>query len=347
MGADGSDRVSGRLSRGRRLAYGGIFLVVLAAIFLGILEVGARIFDPLGISYYPETARWLDTLVVREPTGYWNRPGLRGRYYGADVSINSIGLRGPEIPPKEASEFRILMTGDSFPFGIGVGDDEALPAALESVLEADAPPGIEYRVINLGVVSYNTEQQLRQLRELGLGLRPDLVLLAYAVNDIEPVMWVFEKRRGRLVNLAQRSYAVSLLGFVARSVKFRLFGYSGIALGEYREDSPRWREVEEGLSEMHRLCRDEGVGFAVFVYDDLEEPKALVRALGRREGFPVLELRQETSDRFGGRDPRDLMNSVVDSHPNVEGNRMWAEILANALAESGLLPAPGGIPGRP
>jgi hypothetical protein len=153
-------------------------------ITLAGLEVVCRLVDPVGISYYPETARWLDTLIVRDPVGYWNRPGTTGTFFGAPVHINSIGLRGPEIPPKAPGEFRILMMGDSFPFGIGVPEERCLPAALEAQLTKRAQPGTTFRVINMGVVSYNTEQEQRQLEELGLGLKPDLVLLAYAVNDI-------------------------------------------------------------------------------------------------------------------------------------------------------------------
>ena len=313
---------------------------LVAVITLVLLEGVCRLIDPIGISYYPETARWLDTLVVREPTGYWNRPGVSGSYFGAPVRINSIGLRGPEIPPKAPDEFRILMMGDSFPFGIGVSEDQCLPAALEARLKASAAPGGTYRVINMGVVSYNTQQEQRQLEELGLGLKPDMVLLAYAVNDIESVMWVFEKRRGMLVNAAQRSYAVSLLAWVARSVKYKLFGFSGIALGEYQENSPRWQTVERGLARMHALCREAGVPFIVYVYDDTVGPRSLVKAAGQRAGFPVLDLDPDMTVKLAGRNPQELKNSPVDSHPNEEGNRAWAEVLLAALEREHLLPRP-------
>ena len=44
-------------------------------------DLVGRIFDPIGISYYPETARYLDTLIQEEPIGYRNQPGLQGRFY--------------------------------------------------------------------------------------------------------------------------------------------------------------------------------------------------------------------------------------------------------------------------
>ena len=44
--------------------------LLLSAVFgLALLEIVGRVFDPLGISYYPETARFLDTMIWEEPIG--------------------------------------------------------------------------------------------------------------------------------------------------------------------------------------------------------------------------------------------------------------------------------------
>ena len=99
-----------------------------------------------------------------------------------------------------------------------------------------------------------------------------------AVNDIEPVMWVLDKRKGALANLVQRSYAGSLLAITARNTRFRVAGGSGIAVDHYREDSPRWQAVARSLSEMSALCRQAGIPFLVFVVD--EEPASMRRLLG-------------------------------------------------------------------
>lgn len=305
---------------------------LVAAITLSALEVVCRLLDPLGISYYPETARWLDTLDVRRPVGYRNHPGTRGTFYGAAVRINSLGLRGPEIPGKAAGEFRILLMGDSFVFGIGVSEDDTLAPRLERRLQADASPGRRVHVINMGTVSYNTEQELRQLQEVGLALQPDLVLLCYAVNDVEPVMWVFDKRSNPVTDLMQRSYAGSLLAVLARNVKNAVTGGSTLNWDAYRADSPAWRGVDGALTEMNRVCRQAGIPFVVFHnFEDVPPLRTLLSAVGRREGFPVLEVFQRDDSRYAGIDPRKLVNSAMDSHPNVEGTRMWAELLRDAL----------------
>jgi hypothetical protein len=306
--------------------------LLVAGITFVLLEGVCRLIDPLGISYYPETARWLDTLEVQGTSGYRNRPGTSGTFYGAPVRINSRGLRGPEIPGKAAGELRILLMGDSFPFGIGVSEEQALPAVLERLLQEDASPGTRVRVINMGTVSYNSEQELRQLRELGFSLQPDGVVLCYSINDVEPVMWVLDKRRNPVANLVQRSYAGSLLAIVARNVKNAVTGSSTLNWGAYTADSPGWQAVDRSLSEMNRLCRQGGIPFVVFHnFESVPPLRALLQQVGEREGFPVLEVFQSGDPRYAGLDPKRFVNSPMDSHPNVEGNVMWAELLRSAL----------------
>src|SRR5262245_61872169 len=43
---------------------------------------------------------------------------------GYEYEINSIGLRGPEIPPKTPGTKRIVLVSDSWFFGWGVRDDQ-------------------------------------------------------------------------------------------------------------------------------------------------------------------------------------------------------------------------------
>lgn len=306
--------------------------LVVAVITFVALEVVCRIADPLGISYYPETARLLDTLEVKEGrVGYRNRPGTTGTFYGAAVRINSIGLRGPEIPPKASNEFRILMVGDSFPFGIGVSEEQCFPAVLERLLQKDAPPGVRVRVINMGTVSYNTEQELRQLQEIGFGLAPEAVVLAYGMNDVQPVMWVLDKRRNPVVDLVQRSYAGSLVAILARNARKALSGSAGEELAGHRADDPGWRAVDRSLTEINRLCRDKGITFLVFHAWEEAAVRKLVSGVGVREGFPVLEVFPSRDPHWGRIDPRRLVNSALDGHPNVEGNVMWAELLERSL----------------
>src|ERR1700754_5000335 len=93
----------------QRLIRGVMACVVVIAIVFLLLEVAGRIADPAGISYYPETAKYFDTLIIEEPIGYRNRPNLQGQFWGKQVSINSLGMRDREVnTPAARNEFRIL-----------------------------------------------------------------------------------------------------------------------------------------------------------------------------------------------------------------------------------------------
>ena len=319
----------------RRLARLAGFLTIQLLVILLLLEVVGRVADPLGISYYRETARYLDTMLIEEPIGYRNRPGLTGRFYGATVEINSLGLRDRELDPsKDPGEFRILVMGDSLPFGIGVEFDESIGQGIERLANRDAGQERRYRTVNMGVISYNTEQERIQLENTGLGLQPDLVLVFFADNDIEPKMWVFDKRASWYADLAQRSAAAGLVFVLKRKLGERLSGErQRINTGAYRAEHPRWRSCAESLAAMNRLCREAGIPFVVFARATRGGKTELLQAVGGSEGFPVVLI-----DRLWAPQERSgHVNSAVDGHPNREGSALFARFVHDELTRRGLL----------
>jgi len=314
---------------------------------LAFLEVAFRVFNPLGISYYPETARYMDTLVLAGGVGYRNQPNLHGTFWGAPVSINSLGLRDREISLAPLpNEFRILVMGDSWPFGIGVRADQSLSYLLERMIAEDARENIPIRTIDMGVPSYNTEAELAQFQSLGCKLHPNLVVLLFAINDIEPKMWIFNKRRHWYVNWAQRSYVACVAFSTVRSTMDRAAARGGQQKGGsdttgmyalYKPNEPRWLAIDNSMAELNRECRAEGVPFVVFSEaGPATPPGKLLASLGRRETFPVVPLSPIADPRWRGR-AVDLRNSPTDGHPNVEGNRADATLIYENLRRLGLL----------
>jgi len=315
-------------------------VAVQVALTLLLLEAMGRLFDPLGISYYPETARYLDTLIQEDPIGYRNRPGLNGTFYGAPVSINSHGMRDREVSSKAPGEYRVLVMGDSVPFGIGVRYEDSIPYQLERILNETAEPGRSYRTLNMGVPSYNTEQELTQLRESGLSLNPDLAMLLFSRNDIEPKKWVFAKRSAWYADLAQRSYAATLLFVFARELRARVGQPAQlISMDEYRPDSSRWQAIDRSLTEINRQLTAAGVPFVVFTrfFGAVTKASELLNEVAAREGFPIVDLDPWSDPRWKNQDPLKYCNSVVDNHPNAAGSRVYAVVLAESLHRTGML----------
>lgn len=312
------------------------FQIVLV---LTVLEIGARIIDPMGISYYPETARFLDTMIHEEPIGYRLQPGLDARFNGARYQVNSLGFRGDELPPiKPANEKRIVWLGDSVVFGIGVNNDETLAANVERMANARGGETL-YRVLNLGVPSYNTEQELIQFESLGLDLEPDAVILLFAQNDIEEKKWVFNKRSNIFADIAQRSYALSTIFIGSRMLVQRSGGGSPqINVQAYEASNPRWLAISNSLAKIKELCDKRSIPFAVFVIGTVDEPMLdQVAAEGKRLGIDVVGIAPELDARWPDALDRKYRNSPVDNHPNAAGTRIWATVVYEYLIGSGII----------
>lgn len=282
-------------------------------------------------------------MVLEEPIGYRLPPNLSGEFFGTRVETNSLGMRDREVPARKApGEFRILMIGDSLWFSVGVEYEESIPYQLEQVANASAPPGVRYRTLNMGVPSYNTEQELIQLETVGMALRPDLAVLVFVRNDIEPAMWVFDKRASWVANAAQRSYAASLAFSLYRRLEARLGGSGGgqVQYGSYTEDNPRWQAIDRALTGIHRILEDAGVPLMVVSVTPLDGPHAdLLRDVAEREGFPLREIDVLSDPRWADMPRERFTNSPSDSHCNPEGCRNAAVLLHERLLEEGLLPA--------
>jgi lysophospholipase L1-like esterase len=312
-----------------------------------MLEIVGRIFDPLGISYYPEMARYLDTLIKEEPIGYRNQPGLNGKYFGKSVRINTQGLREEELHLKsKPGNLRILFLGDSVPFGIGVARKDTLPTQLERIANRTIHHGKTIEVINMGVPSYNTEQELIQMKTMGMDFKPDIVLLLFSRNDIESKMWVFEKRAGRIKDVVQRSYACSLLYLAFREFRARFpsvikssHASSGInheietAFVGFKANFQKWEKVRSSLAEINALAQRKDVPFVVILNQENSSLVKILRNEAKGQNFHLVNLEPSKDPRWLGSDMKKYVNSFTDGHPNADGNLILATLIYEKLVE--------------
>ncbi|MBI5524858.1 MAG: hypothetical protein HY897_00840 [Deltaproteobacteria bacterium] len=122
--------------------------------------------------------RWLKG----DPLGWDLQPG--------PPHYNALGMNDYEYTEeKPAGTYRILVLGDSVAYGCGVQKHETFENQLEMLLER-AHDGRRFEVLNMAVPGYNTKQELVKFERDGLRLAPDLVLVAYVMNDdvVTPVV---------------------------------------------------------------------------------------------------------------------------------------------------------------
>ncbi len=128
--------------------------------------------------------------TFEEQTGWMSRPNTAGWFRkegAAYVRINSQGLRDREHPKqKPANTYRIAIIGDSFCEALQVPLEQTFWHLLENRLtDCPALAGKQIEVLNFGVSSYGTGQELLALRTRALDYAPDLIVLAFTpANDV-------------------------------------------------------------------------------------------------------------------------------------------------------------------
>ncbi len=153
-------------SQAKTILFGILAIGASAALILLTLEITVR-FLVLRDTQYD----WLEWHPTRL---YINNPHLPDVYWDTEWNVNSLGLRGPEIGPKNQS--RILCLGSSSTFGYRVDYEEAYPTQLDRLLE-------DFEVINGGTFGYSSYQGKVFFEEMCAFLKPDAVTLAFGYND--------------------------------------------------------------------------------------------------------------------------------------------------------------------
>lgn len=133
-------------------------------------------------------------LVVDPVVGKRFRAGFHGRVYvpeaGREVELrfNREGVRGPDHPrTKPPGTRRVAVIGDSMIAAIATDEEHTLVRRLETQLNAQsaAVAGPAWEVLNFGVSSSSTGNELVLYREVASRYAPDVVLCAFFVgNDL-------------------------------------------------------------------------------------------------------------------------------------------------------------------
>ncbi len=82
---------------------------------------------------------------------------------------------------RSGASVRVLLLGDSIPFGAGVEAEEAFPARFQGLLDAQAPG--RFSILNLAVPGMNTTQVRRRLASRVAHYDPDLVVAMVGANN--------------------------------------------------------------------------------------------------------------------------------------------------------------------
>ena len=281
---------------------------------------------------------------------------------GAEVTIgettyrhDALGLRlGPDEVDKPDGTFRVLVLGDSNAYGWRVAAEETFAHRIGAALDEATPDDVAVDVALLAYPGYNTGDQRALLARLGPRLDPDLVLLAWYVNDME--------RLGFHVGHDGSFFADPLpVPDEWRATLWRSALYKKLSIGRVevmRKTNYKLGEgenkqfAERELLASRDWCGEHGTRFAVVDVPVLEPPhrqfrlardgnrgavgSAWLQQICAREQIPCLEL----FPTVDGEAAAALWASVEqkDHHPNAEAHRRFAAAIVPFLREHGLSP---------
>ena len=157
-----------------------------------------------GISRIIYTEPWYQMLIQeqkRNNNDSWTK-----------IKRNSLGLRGKDyLLQTHSKNKRILILGDSFTFGTGVTNDEAVfPSILQKQLNIELDRhDLKVEVLNGGLPGSMTNHWVDLLQKIKSSFHPDVILIVFFMRDGTPVTSIgsfFKPIRKELINRHWRRF---------------------------------------------------------------------------------------------------------------------------------------------
>lgn len=270
-----------------------------------------------------------------------------------DYRINTHGMRNAEVEEeKPPGVRRVAVLGDSIAFGYWVAEHDGFPAQLGQMLGQAGAGTVE--VLNFGVPGYNLEQETERLRSGALRFSPDLVIVAFCLNDLRSLSHEY----GLVQDRAQRRN--TLLGWatdwlLARSQLFSWVEYRRAQLESRREfvraKNPLRGELFPESEQAQRLELSSRFALIAEMLKPMRVPAlvAVFPLFGNRfANYPyrplhglVVETARDAGlqavDLLPCFEPYDFHDVRVDvAHPNPMGHRIAAHAVVDVLCQQGL-----------
>ncbi|MFN0152316.1 MAG: SGNH/GDSL hydrolase family protein [bacterium] len=339
------------ISRSREWAARLLLIALSLIVALACCELWLRSFDrPWGMALVPHPA---------SPRLACLPPSATGVIAGVPVRTNASGYRGAELDVAKApGTFRIALLGDSMTFGWGVRDEETFAVQLAEML-ADAFPDRRWEVENFAMIGSNTAQQAEAFALDVAPRAPDLVLVGFFMNDVDPpVLAAAAKTAAPAAGIAPAPRRASRLRVPPlRTVQFvksrgaalaRRFGIAprGSAVGRYADTfaarAPGWLACEAGIRTLATDVRASGGRFGVVVLPfivSLDDSYPLRAAHEQVVAFCASAAIEHLDllPAFLGKSASALSVTPLDNHMNAAGHAIAARAIFDWISRNGMI----------
>ena len=281
-----------------------------------------------------------------------------------DFQLNSLGFKDLEpADPKQA--YRVVAIGDSFAYGVVPYAHNYL-TVLDDLLDRQGKP---VEVVNMGIPRLDVLDYRQLLFDEGLGLDPDFVLVGFFIgNDFHvrprsgkrPVSYVAEFFRYVLTIWPKQNVGLHPTEYQDHQPTFSQGYFLKIREGQAQPYLAHNTLVERNLpnlvsvlKHMQETCEQQGIGMLVTllpdelqVDQDLQRQVAAIIADGRPVDWARPSLQIADALREAEIPVLDLLPAFVqrgkhlklykprDTHWNIAGNRLAAELIQERLAET-------------
>jgi hypothetical protein len=168
----------------RRGVLTALSIAVGLIVALGLAEMIVRLLSLAGSVERGSGGYVADTYLPFKPKPLSRTEG-RTDEFEYDYRHNRFGFRDLEhAVRKRPGTFRLLGLGDSFTYGVGVAFEQTFLHVLESMLNSRDGRHPTVEIIKAGIPRFFPEPERILLEQYGLQFRPDVVLVAFLLNDL-------------------------------------------------------------------------------------------------------------------------------------------------------------------
>jgi lysophospholipase L1-like esterase len=321
-------------------------IVIVGSLVLAFIlaEFVLRMTLPAPIIWkYPQEEYQFDSKI-----GHWLKHNQLAFTHDKSVRTNSIGIRDSDYLLEHSPDvFRVLALGDSQTFGNGLELVDTWPKQLEEILRKSCEKRIE--VINGGIPGTDTWQHEIINQRLQEAYSPDLLILAFYVNDVvnsfipmppheDPnnniaVRTVYLLKRSVLL-LSLRSAISNIRQLFNPSQEFLqqqslLMGKTDPAIME------RWAQVDKSLAAMKNTSNADLIIFALPRRDQVrgqmpwEGYYGQIKYIADRNGIKIISMLEPLMKLYG--QYGDELFIPWDGHNTKIANHVIAEEAAAAV----------------
>ncbi len=285
--------------------------------------------------------------------------------------INKRGLRGPIYNyEKRIGVTRIMFLGDSVVFGFGVDESDIVTSKVEQLMNSQ---GKNVEVINTGVPSYNTEQEVAYFETQGFRYSPDWVILGFYWNDVSDKSDVKVSKDGWLIErdvnegqvsalkkfwITERGYSIRNLIKRSRLIYGLMQGYKifnsrgSVNLNSnLRTDilngketgylTDRWGEIEKAMKKFGKLAEAYSFKPVIVVFpipptlaESYPKSKFVDTVRGIAKRSNIPLVDLEPEFRAAYKGHESLFIPYDSDHPNAAGHAVAAKAISRFLINS-------------